>query len=194
MTTPWDPADGLPFPDPELHTAEIRLRPWRREDVPAIVEACADPSIAEFSPVIPFPYTAEDAIGWLESQEPARRVGAALDLAVVDAASGQTLGAIGLTGVSPLLRTANIGYWLAASARGHGHITSAVRLLAGWAFAELQLARLELTTDPDNLASQRVAERCGFRQEGRLRSHMLILHSGQRRDSLIYGLLAGELA
>jgi hypothetical protein len=29
--------------------------------------------------------------------------------------------------------------------------------------------------------------------EGRLRSHMLIRHSGERRDSLVYSLLPGEL-
>jgi RimJ/RimL family protein N-acetyltransferase len=82
---------------------------------------------------------------------------------------------------------------LARDARGHGYISRAVRVLVRWAFDELGLARLELTTDPENTASQRVAERCGFQKEGYLRSHMLIRHSGQRRDSLVYGLLPGEL-
>jgi len=72
-------------------------------------------------------------------------------------------------------------------------VSRAVRLLAAWAFDDLHLARLQLTTDPENRASQRVAERCGFRREGHLRSHMLVLHTGQRRDSFVYGLLPGEL-
>jgi hypothetical protein len=49
-----------------------------------------------------------------------------------------------------------------------------------------------ITTDPENIASQRVAERCGFRYEGRLRSHLRIRHSGERRDSLLYSLLPGD--
>jgi hypothetical protein len=46
-----------------------------------------------------------------------------------------------------------------------------VTLLAGWAFGELALARLWLVIEPENVASRRVAERCGFVREGRLRSH-----------------------
>jgi hypothetical protein len=52
-------------------------------------------------------------------------------------------------------------------------------------------ARLELTCGPDNEASQRVAERCGFVREGLLRSH--IPFKAARRDTVIYSLLPGEL-
>jgi RimJ/RimL family protein N-acetyltransferase len=64
-------------------------------------------------------------------------------------------------------------------------------VLARWAFAELGLARLELTCGPDNEASQQVADRCGFSREGLLRSH--VPFKGARRDSVIYSLLPGEL-
>ena len=48
-------------------------------------------------------------------------------------------------------------------------------------------------THPENVASQRVAERRGFVRESVLRSHMLMRNSGQRRDSVIYGLLPHEV-
>ena len=64
-------------------------------------------------------------------------------------------------------------------------------MLARWAFDELAIARLELTCGPDNVASQRVAARCGFVREGLLRSHMAF--KGGRRDTVLHGLLAGEL-
>ncbi len=67
-----------------------------------------------------------------------------------------------------------------------------MRLLAAWAFAELGLARLALSTEVENRASQRVAEHCGFRREGRQRSHQQ-LRDGCRADVFVYGLLAGEL-
>jgi RimJ/RimL family protein N-acetyltransferase len=183
----------LPFPDPALQDGLIRLRPWSAADVPAIVAACQDISIARWSPVIPFPYTERDATGWLAMQEPQRRAGESLDLAIVEAESEAVAGAIGLNAVSGLLRSAEVGYWLVAPMRGRGYMTAAVRLLARWAFEHLELARLALPTDPENVESQRVAERCGFHREGRLRSHMLVRHSGERRDSLVYGLLPGEL-
>lgn len=56
----------------------------------------------------------------------------------------------------------------------------------------LELARLWLQIEPENVASQRVAERCGFVREGRLRSHFEG-RGGERVDVLIYGLLPGEL-
>ncbi|MDQ6775281.1 MAG: GNAT family N-acetyltransferase [Actinomycetota bacterium] len=143
--------------------------------------------------IIPFPYEESDALSWLESQEPMRLAGDGLDLAVVHAETDSVLGAIGIGTVSAILRSASMGYWLAQEARGQGYMTAAARVLARWAFDDLGMARLELTTDPHNVPSQRIAERCGFQREGYLRSHMLILHSGERRDSLIYGLLPEDL-
>lgn len=183
----------LPLPDPPLRGASIWLRPWGRQDVPAIVAACADPSISRWSPNIPFPYSDNDALKWLDSQEPRQLAGDGFELAVVQSESAEVLGAIDIGNVNAMLHTASVGYWLASEARGRGHMSNAVRLLARWAFDQLGLARLDLTTDPENEASQHVAERCGFRREGHLRSHMLVFHSGQRRDSLIYGLLPDEL-
>ncbi|MBF4995980.1 GNAT family N-acetyltransferase [Nocardia sp. BSTN01] len=82
---------------------------------------------------------------------------------------------------------AAVGYWLAGRARGRGIATRSLRLLTRWAFDDLAIARLELTCAPDNLASRRVAERCGFTHEALLRSH--IPFKGQRRDSLLFSLL-----
>ncbi|HUY58394.1 MAG TPA: GNAT family N-acetyltransferase [Solirubrobacteraceae bacterium] len=184
----------LCFPDPPLTDGVVALRPWTRDDIGFVVEACQDPEVSRYSPAIPFPYTEVDALGWFERQEPMRLAGGGLDLCVTRAATGELLGAIGLAKVSQTQMAAATGYWLAREARGHGYISRAVRVLARWAFDDLELARLELTADPENVASQRVAERCGFRKEGHLRSDIVVRHSGQRRDSLVYGLLPGELA
>ena len=52
-----------------------------------------------------------------------------------------------------------LGYWVKAGARGRGVATRAVVLVARFAFDELGAARVQLVTEPDNLASQRVAEK-----------------------------------
>ena len=89
-------------------------------------------------------------------------------------------------------RTGHIGYWCAPETRGRGVTTRALRLLCKHALEDLGLQRLELITDPDNGASQRVAEKVGFQREGVLRSHLL--HpDGRRRDSVMFSLLPGEL-
>jgi RimJ/RimL family protein N-acetyltransferase len=77
------------------------------------------------------------------------------------------LGGASLYAVELAERRAAVGYLLAARARGRGVATCATRLLARWGFDRLGLERLELTCGPDNVASQRVAERCGFTREAR---------------------------
>ena len=57
---------------------------------------------------------------------------------------------------------------------------------------KLELQRIDLLTDPDNVASQRVAEKVGFQREGVLRAH-LRHPDGRIRDSVMFSLLPGEL-
>lgn len=84
-----------------------------------------------------------------------------------------------------------IGYWMKREARGRGVATRALRLVSEWGFEELRLARLQLITEPENLASQRVAEKAGFQREGLLRAFAEI--KGRRPDFYIYSLLPGDL-
>jgi RimJ/RimL family protein N-acetyltransferase len=67
-----------------------------------------------------------------------------------------------------------------------------VQLIALWAFNELGVQRLELTTAPENVASQRVAERAGFSREGVLRGLVATKDNG-RRDSVMFSLLPADL-
>jgi RimJ/RimL family protein N-acetyltransferase len=63
---------------------------------------------------------------------------------------------------------AEVGYWLLAAARGRGTARRAVRLLCAWSFEVCGLERLQLATLPGNVASERVAQACGFHREGTL--------------------------
>jgi [ribosomal protein S5]-alanine N-acetyltransferase len=76
-------------------------------------------------------------------------------------------------------------YW------GRGIVTEAVTALVDLLFAEGQ-RRVFADTDPDNIASIRVAERLGFTLEARLRGEWET-HIGVR-DSLIFGMLRDEWA
>jgi RimJ/RimL family protein N-acetyltransferase len=169
----------------DLRDGDIRLRPWTLDDVPAIVAACNDPDIQHWIPVIPRPYTEEDAVEFIQGELPG--IGAR-QFAITE--RGRVVGSIGM-GVNNT-RTGHIGYWCALEARGRGVTTRALRLLCRHALDDLRLERLELITDPDNRASQRVAEKAGFQREGVLRSH-LVHPDGRRRDTVMFSLLPGEL-
>jgi RimJ/RimL family protein N-acetyltransferase len=168
----------------EIRGDRVVLRPWREEDAPAVHAACQDPEIQHWIPMIPRPYTPEDAVAFVGRElEPGT-----YSLAVT--VEGRVAGSIGMRVNDS--RTGHIGYWCAREERGRGVTSDALRALCRHALDELGLERLELFTDPDNAASQQVAEKVGFRREGVLRSHLL--HGdGRRRDSVMFSLLPGEL-
>jgi RimJ/RimL family protein N-acetyltransferase len=170
----------------ELRDGELVLRPWAKEDVSALVAACNDPEIPRWIPAIPSPYTEQDALAFIRGE-----VRPELDYSLAITRGGVVAGSIGMV-VNSMEYRGRIGYWVAATARGRGVCTRALRLLSRWALVELELQRLELITDPENVASQRVAEKVGFRREGVLRAH-LRHPDGRIRDSVMFSLLPGEL-
>jgi RimJ/RimL family protein N-acetyltransferase len=179
----------LNYPDPPLGEGEIGLRPWQEEDLGVIAALCRDPDVARFTRV-PDPYSASDARAWLDGLPARFAEGEAVRLAIV-AGGGEPVGSIGLR-IDPLDRDiAEAGYMVGPAARGRGVATTALRLLSRWGLRELGVARVQLSTHLENGASQRVAERAGFRREGVLRSWEEL--RGRRVDLVMYSLVAADL-
>jgi RimJ/RimL family protein N-acetyltransferase len=181
-------------PDPPLSDGVVTLRPWgEKGDVEAITAACNDRAIAEFLDLIPSPYTEDDAReaiayfreGWAE--------GTVSNFAITNSERGEPLGSIGVRWLEPDQGVAEVGYWVAAEARGRGVCTRALRLVARWLISEHGIQRLQLRADEQNPASRRVAEKAGFTEEGVLRSSRFNPRLGRRVDFVMYSLLAGEL-
>ena len=138
------------------------------------------------------PVTDDEARQRLKDQEQSRGRGEQITFAAADRDDPSlVLGEVSLNWINEKDRRASLGYWLVPAARGRGVASRSVRLVAHWAFETLQLARLEITCGPDNDGSQGVARRCGFSLEGLLRSHQTF--KGARRDTVVFGLLPGEL-
>ena len=169
----------------ELRDADLVLRSWTEDDVPALVAACNDPEIPRWIPVIPSPYTEADALAFIRGESRPQ-----IDHSYAISVDDEVVGAIGMSVNQNA--TGHVGYWCAKEARGRGYTPRALRLLCRFGLEELGLGRMELITDPDNRASQRVAEKVGFQREGVLRSHLLH-RDGRRRDSVMFSLLPGEL-
>ena len=179
----------LSYPDPPLGEGEIALRPWRDEDIDAMVALCSDPDVARFTRV-PVPYSRADAEAWLDALPDRLADGEGLRLALV-LGGGEPVGSIGLR-IDPLDGDiAEAGYMVAPAARGRGAATTALRLVSRWALRDVPVARVQLSTHLDNDASQRVAERAGFRREGVLRSWEEL--RGQRVDLVMFSLVAADL-
>ncbi len=83
-----------------------------------------------------------------------------------------------------------IGYVLIPSERGKGYCTEAVQIALDYLFLSKDIVRVQAGTFPDNVASQRVLEKCSFQREGKIRKGMLAW--GKWEDICIYGILREE--
>jgi len=176
-------------PPTSLRDGVIAIRSWRQSDVTALVGLLEDPEIARWTG-IPAPYTRREAKLFFKANARQEAMGVGTDSAIVDANGGDVLGGVGLK-LHPAHASAEVGYWVAAHARRRGIATRAVRLIARWAFGDLEVQRLELLTNVGNEASEGVARKCGFRREGVLRSVRVI--KGERVDLTMFSLLPDEL-
>lgn len=177
----------IAFPDPPLAEGNVVLRRMEADDIGWITVACGDRELSRYVPGIPYPYSEADARAFAEHTARRWAEGTGAAFVIAQAPGGQGLGMIELHGVGGDPGLAEVGYWLRREARGRGVATTAVRLVAGWAFRELGIGRLNLQTAPENLASQRVAERAGFTREGLLRAWLPTADG--RRDSVMFSLL-----
>ena len=141
----------------ELRGENIVLRLPSDADVDAIVEACSDGEIVRFIPMMPVPYERSHAEWWIERCSQVWRDGDACPFAIVDPSLDRLVGAIEFRPAD-----GSVGYWVAAATRGRGVATRALRLICEWRSEQ----PLQLVTHPANLASQRVAEKAGFRRVG----------------------------
>jgi ribosomal-protein-alanine N-acetyltransferase len=104
---------------------------------------------------------------------------------------GELVGRIQLTGISPLpFANAHLGYFVSERHNGRGFATEAVRQAVDAAFGELALHRVQAAVIPRNVASIRVLEKAGFREEGLALRYLQI--AGVWEDHKLYAVTAEE--
>lgn len=167
----------------------LRFEPLAEAHLEAMARMADDPAVQRFTRV-PVPPPPGFERTWLARYLEGRREGVREGFAVLDATDGSFLGLAAIPKIDREARTAELGYLVAPEARGRGVATAMLAWLTGWAFAELDAARLELLISVGNEASRVVARRCGYTLEGVLRS--LHFKQGMREDTEMWSKLAGE--
>src|SRR3989449_10815823 len=88
-------------------------------------------------------FSLDEAREWVAIQEKLAKQGMAYEFAILGE-GGRFLGGCGINQISTANRFANLGYWVRTSAMGRGVAPAAARLVAGYAFRETELTRLEI--------------------------------------------------
>jgi RimJ/RimL family protein N-acetyltransferase len=100
------------------------------------------------------------------------------------------IGGIRLYLTTPANDVAGLGYNVGRPYWNKGYVTEAVQAMLRYAFDVSGLHKVFATADSRNLASIRVMEKVGMRQEALLREHRF--YRGERADEVHYGILASE--
>ncbi|MFE3835560.1 GNAT family N-acetyltransferase [Pseudogemmobacter sonorensis] len=117
--------------------------------------------------------------------------GTAVPFVLIRRADQRLLGAITLDNIrrGPA-QTAMVGYWIGAPFARHGYMREALEAVVHYAFARLDLSRIEAACLPENAASRGVLEKCGFKFEGVFQSYLQI--NGRWRNHVIYSRLRND--
>lgn len=180
-------ASALPISGP-LRGRLVLLEPLTASHEPELRAAADAPGI--------FAFTSSSAhgaacAGYVAGRLQEQAAGRALPFAVRQLSSGAVVGFTQLKEWQPLHRRAVIGSWYTPRVWRMGINLEAKLLLLDLAFGPVGCLRVEFRTHSANLRSRASLEKLGASFEGVLRAHQLT-RAGQRRDSAIYSILAGE--
>jgi RimJ/RimL family protein N-acetyltransferase len=175
----------------ELRGDGVLLTTPTSADVETITELCQDGEIQRWT-TLPVPYERSHAEQFLNRLvDPGWESGTNLTWALRNPEDRAVLGMVGLS-LRDGRGSGEVGFWLGPESRGRGLMTTAVRLVAEYAFAPegLGLERLVWRANVGNWASRRVAWRLGFTIEGTIRKDLL--KRGERVDAWFGTLVAGD--
>lgn len=113
------------------------------------------------------------------------------DWAVIRSSDGVFLGEAVLNQLDVENASANYRIWLSGTQvtdRGHG--TEATRLAVAYALDDVGLHRVSLSVYDFNPRARRAYEKCGFRQEGRLRD--ALRRDGTWYDEIVMSVLSSD--
>ena len=147
----------------ELRTKRLILRPYVKDDAPALALNVNDYDVAKMTGRIPHPYTLAHARDHVARQKDDWARGAGYGFGVFR--GGTHIGGAGLFlgAISQSEKPWELGYWIAELFWGFGYASEAAAEILRFAFEDLKLAIVFAGHFHDNPASGRVLARLGFR-------------------------------
>lgn len=167
-----------------LDLGDLRIRPWRRDDLDALLRYANNPKIASnLRDQFPHPYTRRDGLDYLNY---VRSMETPMSFAIE--CGSEAIGGIGYRMGTDIARlSAEMGYWLGEPFWGRGITTRAVTASSDWAFDAYKIIRIYAMAFSHNVASMRVLEKAGFQKEGVL--HKSAIKNGVVLDQVMYAKL-----
>jgi ribosomal-protein-serine acetyltransferase len=182
-----------PLPPAARNTQRFALRPFRRRDAASVHSAvqASLPELAEWLPWAARNYSRAVTQNFIRDSIGSWNDNKAFDFAIRrHEEPDRHVGNVSLWWVSRINRVGEIGYWVRSDETSTGICTEVTARVLEVAFYEMGLHRAVLRIAVGNRASERVAEKLGFRLEGTLRDEVRV--GNKWLDHTIWGLLDRE--
>jgi RimJ/RimL family protein N-acetyltransferase len=179
------------MPDYPIETERLRLRPFTRGDVDAVYAYRSREDVCRYLFDEPMSrVTCAEAVQTRVGQVALTAEGDKLVLAVERRAELGVIGEVSLIWRSEENRQGELGYIFHPDAHGQGFASESSQALLRFGFKTVGLHRIYARCDARNVASSKVMERLGMRQEAYFRQHAVV--KGRWDEELIYAILADE--
>jgi RimJ/RimL family protein N-acetyltransferase len=152
---------------PTIETARLRLRAYVPADFTACAALWADPLVTRY--ITGKPLTGEEVWARLLRHAGHWQWFGFGFWALEEKSSGLFIGELGFVDykreIKPSITgTPELGYLLAAGVHGRGYATEALHAAVAWGDERFERARTVCIVNPENAASLRVAEKCGYKE------------------------------
>jgi RimJ/RimL family protein N-acetyltransferase len=184
MTPPMIPADL------KLETGKVLLRPMQHLDIASFFPLTQEISLWDY---FTMPLHQMDALEkWVETALLERNEGKRFPFTIIEKETETICGSTSFGSISYFDKRIEIGWsWLGKNFLGTGINRHSKFALLKYAFEVLDFERVEFKTDLLNARARNGLLKIGAREEGVLRSHM-IMWNNRRRDSVFYSILIQE--
>ena len=177
---------------PEIRTEDILLRKIAEQDLDALCSIYQNPNVFRYIPGDA--KKSRDTVRHLVDHfERDFQKGKELFLGICLPNAPETLlGVAEMFQYDPQVNMVTVGYRLDERNWGKGYAARATRALCAYLFDEVGIRRIQAFVMPENSASMRVLEKCGFVREGYIRQGNYCRGKGIV-DLVSFSLLSGEL-
>jgi len=110
----------------------------------------------------------------------------ALRFLIFNKETNEFIGTTGFHNIDWEVQKLEMGYWIDSQHSGKGYMVEAIEELTRYAFEGLDMKRVEIRTESENLKSRAVPEKVGFRLEGILVNEDLSVDGKRWTDTCIY--------
>jgi len=173
-----------------LEGAHVRLEPLAKTHLEGLAAVGLDEELWRWIPTSV--RTQEEMAGYIETALGEQERGVSLPFAIVEKATGRTIGSTRYGNIDRTHHRVEIGWtWVAREWQRTAINTEAKYLLLKHAFETLGCMRVELKTDSLNERSRAAILRLGAREEGIFRNHM-ITASGRIRHTVYFSIINSE--